>query len=96
VTQGSGGDAVTQADSCQRRYRGGSDPGGEPSDRTWAAQDQGEHERWHSYIRTPFFTCFASYKTEASMLFFFRERRIILDNSWIHEYVTSTMNYTNI
>jgi hypothetical protein len=29
-------------------------------------------------------------------MIFFDERRIILDNSWIHQHVTSTLDYTNI
>jgi hypothetical protein len=29
-------------------------------------------------------------------VFFYDERRIILDNSLIHEHITSTLDYTNI
>jgi len=32
---------------------------------------------------------------DENFLFFCDERRIILDNSWVHEYVTNTLDYIN-
>jgi hypothetical protein len=31
-----------------------------------------------------------------SLFFFCNKRRIILDNSWVHQHVTTTLDYTNI
>jgi hypothetical protein len=39
-----------------------------------------------------FFGCSA----DVFLQFFYDERRIILDNSWVHQHITSTLDYTNI